>query len=274
MTYGICHLSLIPVRKVDSDKSELVSQLVFGEVYCILEEKGKWVFIQIAFDGYQGWIDKAQSMPVSEEFAQKVLKEANQAISLDLCSILENGSQKFPILRGSSLPLLQEERIDLGKEQFRFTGKFRRMDTLLSGDELLEIAFSYLKTPYLWGGKGPFGIDCSGFTQQVFKTGGFRLKRDAYQQAAQGREVALEKTQSADLAFFERENRIVHVGIVIDKNFQNLILPALELEAGQHYIIHALECVRIDLLDQQGILNIDRQIYTHQLSHLQRIVSA
>jgi cell wall-associated NlpC family hydrolase len=54
-----------------------------------------------------------------------------------------------------------------------------------SKESLINSAFMYLNAPYLWGGKTPFGIDCSGFTQMVYKLNGFHLLRDASQQSTQ-----------------------------------------------------------------------------------------
>ena len=53
-------------------------------------------------------------------------------------------------------------------------------------EQLIETALMYLNAPYLWGGKTPFGIDCSGFTQMVYRLNGFKLMRDASEQATQG----------------------------------------------------------------------------------------
>ena len=55
---GICNLSIVPVRIVDSDKSEMINQLIYGDIIEILEEKEKWVKIKSVFDDYIGWIDK------------------------------------------------------------------------------------------------------------------------------------------------------------------------------------------------------------------------
>lgn len=110
----------------------------------------------------------------------------------------------------------------------------------------------------MWGGKTPFGIDCSGFTQMVYKINGYKLQRDATQQAAQGDTLSfIEECEPGDLAFFDnQEGKITHVGIVL----QN------------HNIIHAHGCVRIDHLDHTGIFNSQLQKHTHKLRVLKKIV--
>ena len=60
MGLGICNLSIVPVRISDSDKSEMITQLVYGDLFTIVEEKDKWTKIKCEFDNYEGWIDSKQ----------------------------------------------------------------------------------------------------------------------------------------------------------------------------------------------------------------------
>ena len=124
--------------------------------------------------------------------------------------------------------------------------------------QLLKTAFSYLNAPYLWGGKTPFGIDCSGFTQMVYKLNGYRILRDASQQATQGEALSfIEESEPGDLAFFDNsEGHITHVGIIMPNN----------------YIIHAHGKVRIDRLDHSGIYNEEKRQHTHKLRVIKKII--
>ena len=56
MRYGICNLSIVPLRLEASDASEMVSQVLFGEDFKVLEKQKKWSKIQLSFDGYEGYI--------------------------------------------------------------------------------------------------------------------------------------------------------------------------------------------------------------------------
>jgi gamma-D-glutamyl-L-lysine dipeptidyl-peptidase len=117
-------------------------------------------------------------------------------------------------------------------------------------------ALGFLDTPYLWGGKTACGIDCSGFSQQVFKQFGIKLPRDSYQQAEAGEVVGfLMEAQCGDLAFFDNEEgRITHVGIML----------------GNDEIIHSSGKVRIDKIDSQGIINSETGARTHKLRIIKR----
>ena len=124
--------------------------------------------------------------------------------------------------------------------------------------DIVSTAFLYLNAPYLWGGKSPFGIDCSGFTQMVYKLCGYKLLRDAYQQSNQGDALSfIEESEPGDLAFFDNEEgKIIHVGIIMENN----------------YIIHASGKVRIDRLDHLGIYNAEQNKHTHRLRVIKKIV--
>ena len=116
----------------------------------------------------------------------------------------------------------------------------------------------YLNSPYLWGGKTPFGIDCSGMVQMVYRLNGYQIQRDASQQAMEGEALSfIEESEPGDLAFFDNEEgRIIHVGIIMEDN----------------HIIHAHGKVRIDRLDHLGIYNVDTKRHTHKLRVIKKII--
>ena len=247
MDFGICHLGLIPLRLESHHKSEMVSQLLYGDSYKILEKKKKWLKIRMEWDGYEGWIPKNQSNQISKINYNNIL-ESHYAISTDLINYVTTYENLiFPILIGSDLRALEflNHRLEGNQKSINSDKKL-----------LSKTAFMYLNAPYLWGGRTPLGIDCSGFTQMIYKINGIRLKRDAYQQAEQGQTLSfIEESEAGDLAFFDdKEGNISHVGILL----------------GNNLIIHAHGFVRIDKIDQSGIY--DGEKHTHKLRMIKKII--
>lgn len=249
MQYGICNLSIVPLRFEPSDKSELVSQVLYGEHFKVLEQRKAWSKIRLAFDNYEGWIDNKQYLEISED-AYKEVGNLPQKLSADLLEYVHDGDNLLhTIPLGASLQ---------GISYINHTHDGQTVTGVQSKDNLVETALMYLNAPYLWGGKTPFGIDCSGFTQMVYKLNGYKLLRDASQQATQGEALSfIEESEPGDLAFFDNnEGLIVHVGIIMKDN----------------YIIHAHGKVRIDRLDHTGIFNVEKRMHTHKLRVIKKIV--
>jgi gamma-D-glutamyl-L-lysine dipeptidyl-peptidase len=257
--FGICNLSIVPCRKEPSDRSEMVTQLLFGDHFEILEVQGSWCRIKIAYDAYECWIDKKQFLPIASPTFDII--DAAPIFSVnELIQIIvdKTTSQPFPIVMGSTLPNFDDGECAVENSTFLYDGAFINGHLPFTKNGIVDIAMLFLNAPYLWGGKTPLGIDCSGFSQMVYKLNGVKLKRDAYQQAEQGETLSfVEEAEAGDLAFFDNEEgRIVHVGIVMDN----------------HKIIHASGKVRIDGFDHHGIFNNDKKEYSHQLRLLKRIV--
>ena len=273
--YGICNLSIVPCRKEPSDKSEMVTQLLFGEHFELLDTKGNWQLIRIAYDGYECWIDKKQFQPISDI---KGISDSTTAVTTDLLQLAsaqpspKEREEYIPLLLGSSLHKFKNKKFSLAKKEYSFEGNvifpFAKSKSPSFGG-VGEASRWYLNTPYLWGGRSPFGIDCSGFTQMVFKINGIKLQRDAWQQAEKGKALSfLEEAKTGDLAFFDNEDgKIVHVGIITSPPTP---LPVGEGRRGEVGIIHASGKVRIDKLDHQGIYNEDMKKYTHRLRVVKR----
>jgi hypothetical protein len=258
LAYGDCRLSLVPVRAEAREASEMVNQLIFGDRYRVVEyhPKGEWVKISSTFDDYTGWIGSKLHHEISEQYFQE-LEARTPVISLSRSAALTINGAVHHVVLGSQLPL-QPDSMFQRDEYVRFEGKSHTVKQIKDVNILKELAAYYINTPYLWGGKSPYGIDCSGFTQMVYRMAGYALKRDASQQAKQGIKVALAEVTTGDLAFFNNaEGRITHVGLMI----------------GQQEIIHASGFVRIDRLDEKGIWNQDIQKHTHSLTFIKRMVS-
>jgi len=238
------------MRFEPSDKCELVSQVLYGEVFKVIEQRKKWSKIRLAFDKYEGWIDNKQYQEI-EKLDYDGLSKNKQLLSTDLVEFVEDISTKqlYPIPLGSTLN---------GLSILNHNHDGNTTSTKNPKSEFVKTSFLYLNAPYLWGGKTPFGIDCSGFTQMVYKLNGHKLLRDASMQATQGEALSfIEESEPGDLAFFDNaEGNIIHVGVIMKDN----------------YIIHAHGKVRIDRLDHSGIYNTETNIHTHKLRVIKKIV--
>jgi len=259
MDFGICLLSIIPVRKEPSDKSEMVNQLLFGDLVTIIGVNDSWLNITSDFDGYEGWIDPKQiHMFNVHEFSR--LKSLSEGITPGLInkvfSLTEGRS--YQIMPGSSIRGIKTTGFEIDGLKYSYSGNL-----LKTGDQPLPLsvishARLFLNAPYLWGGRSPFGIDCSGLVQIAFKMAGIALKRDARQQAEQGILISfLEEAAPGDLLFFDNdEGRIVHVGILVEN----------------HRILHASGEVRIDPVDTHGIYHQEKGLYTHNIRLIRRVI--
>ncbi len=249
MQYGICNLSIVPVRIQPADASEMVTQLLYGEYFKVLEERGKWSRIRIAFDSYEGWIDNRQFIKV-EESVYFDLSSEERKYSADLIEFLTDESKSL-----TTVPL---GSVLNSNETLKTTFDGSSISGIKEKTNLVKTALLYLNAPYMWGGKTPFGIDCSGLTQMVYMLNGHSLLRDACQQAAQGEALSfIEESEPGDLAFFDNsEGKITHVGIIMHDN----------------YIIHVNGKVRIDRIDHSGIFNTELKKHTHQLRVIKKII--
>lgn len=238
MNKGICIVTVAPVRAESSDRAEIVTEILFGESADILEVNKNWTRIKMHYDGYEGWMDTKQLKPVTgEDLARRKVT----VVTEDFSSVLMNDGKTL-LSMGSEVdfPVVASRRSHDVRESIALTAK------------------EFLNVPYLWGGKSYFAVDCSGFTQLVYKIHDVRLPRDASQQAGVGESLTfVEESRAGDLAFFENaEGKIVHVGIMLENQ----------------RIIHASGKVRIDTLDSTGIFNKELNKHTHKLRVIKNVL--
>lgn len=237
MSRAVASVSVVPVRFEGSDRAEIITQVLYGESVEILSQEGNWVHIKMDFDGYEGWADAKQFKIILDE------NISESKISLVMQPFLEYGfgDEKLLLSIGSEIESDVVETVVANTRGF-----------------IADTAQKFLNVPYLWGGRSFFGIDCSGFTQIVYKVSGIKIPRDAYQQAEVGQVLDfIEEAQAGDLAFFENEEgRITHVGIMLE----------------DRKIIHAHGKVRIDELDSVGIFNKDQNKHTHKLRFIKTLL--
>ncbi|MBC7566794.1 MAG: C40 family peptidase [Pedobacter sp.] len=255
--FGICRVSVAPMRSEPSDRAENASQLLFGEFVEVLEQLEKWWYISAEFDGYKGWIDFRQLtlIPLKEYLKAKVTIYLAPAQALN--ALIDPQGNKLYLSPGSNLPNFKASECFLNNQKYEvlFTPQNPEWTDI---NRLISTASFFLNAPYLWGGRTFFGIDCSGFVQNVFKLNGIGLRRDAWQQAEQGKTVDfLQEVVPGDVAFFDNEEgKIIHVGIMLNNT----------------EIIHASSKVKIDPMDNQGIFNAELGKYSHKLRIIKRFI--
>ena len=189
MDYGICRLSVVSVRQEPAHPAEQITQLLFGDHYEVMESTTdkKWLNIKINFDQYTGWIDAKQHHPITREYYEHI-NNAEFKITTDVTASMLYNKRPQAVLIGSVIPISSAELFKM-EEQFAFNGEAKNLGLKREFEFLKAIALKYLNAPYQWRGKNPFGIDCSGFTQMVYKITGYKLFRDPSQQASQGKAI-------------------------------------------------------------------------------------
>jgi hypothetical protein len=251
MEYGICNLAVIPLRAEPDDRSEQVSQVLFGETFEVLEWTDRWVKITTDADNYTGWIGRLQFAMLGH-IARNSMKQRQPHLTYRAVTqawkIIDNSVLYLPA--GSSLTFLEGTTCKIGADKFEIIGEIGEKE------DIVTIAKSFLNAPYLWGGRTHFGIDCSGFTQVVFSLNKIKIKRDASQQALEGIAVdSLKDGRLGDLAFFNNPaGKITHVGILLNNE----------------HIIHASGKVKIDMIDYEGIYSAEQKRHTHKLHSIRR----
>jgi gamma-D-glutamyl-L-lysine dipeptidyl-peptidase len=246
MSFHICITAVAPIRSEPSQSSEMISSLVYGEK-CELIEVSNAFFAKIItqFDRYEGYVALNQLSKIADNYYHTIspiitssyglLQVANMQIALPIGCLLTEGEGK------------------------NFTGTIKhKMETSNYANDIENLAKAFLHTPYLWGGKTSFGVDCSGFTQTIFKMVNITIPRDSSEQVKYGKTVDfIEEVQTGDVAFFDNaEGIITHVGILLNKET----------------IIHAAGYVKIDVFDSAGIINNISKERTHTLRIIKRFL--
>ena len=253
MEYMVCCVGVSPMRSEPSHKSEMISQQLFGEKSFVIETRADWLKIQLRYDGYQGWVQRSHVVQIDEDLYNK----SDKGLTSEWINEVDYNGHIMYVPMGSAISAFKNGMAFWRKNSVHFKGKIWEPEEIKINPKLIkQLAFKFLNTSYLWGGKSVFGIDCSGYAQMVFKFLNIYLPRDAWQQAEQGDVVNfLQEASCGDLAFFDNEEgRIVHVGILLNEK----------------EIIHSAGKVRIDKIDTEGILNLETKQRTHKLRIIKR----
>ncbi|HMI78451.1 MAG TPA: NlpC/P60 family protein [Ferruginibacter sp.] len=254
MSYAVCCVPVATVRIEPDHKAEMVSQLLFGEC-CIITvvEKTGWIKIVNKMDAYTGWCQQSHFQEIDD--TQYYFEENN--FTAGWVNEIDYNGHPMWVPFGSPLTAMKNGKASWRKNTVHYKGKVWSPATVKKDAKTVkQLAFKFLNSPYLWGGRSVFGVDCSGFSQSVYKLINIPLLRDAQQQATQGELVGfLQQAHCGDLAFFDdEEGRIIHVGILLNPN----------------EIIHSAGKVRVDKIDSQGIVNAETGIRTQRLRIIKR----
>lgn len=249
----ICENVFVPLRSAPTHKSEMLSQVLFGEKYTIDDRSGSWLKIKTSFDNYSGWIDVDHLQHTIDEGISPgyVLNRSLLCYKNDKTKmILEAGGEVYN-------PDFENKVFTVGKNIYKATSEFSK-NHISTSDNLPEIAMKFINSPYIWGGRIPSGIDCSGLTQLTYKIYNIPISRDPTAQAEEGTIIEfIEEAIPGDLVFFDNgRGRINHVGMIISNGL----------------IIHASGRVRIDTVDHQGIFKREINGYWHNLRTIRRII--
>lgn len=257
MPFAACIVPAAPVRKSPSHESEMVNQMLWGEVMEVLEITSlQWCYIRSLPDGYEGWMHNLQIESIDERVAVSSNKWIVRAPAIT--ARIEMGAALMNVPVGATLLEYNSGKGNIGNIKYECS----KNDALNTESVTVKITLleqlmnQWLNAPYMWGGRTMLGVDCSGLTQVIFKILGINLLRDASQQATQGTVVDfLQQVQCGDLAFFDDEaGSIYHVGILLNSR----------------EIMHASGKVRIDTIDNAGILHRDTGVRTHTLRIIKR----
>lgn len=249
-THGICNLSVTPLRVSASDESEIESQLLFGDYVTILEKGAPWIKVKNHSDGYEGWMDFKQLVYINVDDFKKGISIKHPVLTQGILP-LNGPNGDITIMFGSSLPFLDNGKIIIGSEIYN-----TKTQIDITKKSTIDYFKMYLNTPYLWGGKSIFGIDCSGIVQNCFKAIGIDLPRDASKQVFEGKDIKWEDRQIGDLVYFISSNgKVTHVGLLVELD----------------QIIHAHGRVRQDKIDKKGIWNNNLEWYSHLFHSVKRI---
>jgi cell wall-associated NlpC family hydrolase len=233
------YVVVVPVANMysgPSDKTDVVSQAIYGSNVKLLVARGEWSRIQTP-DKYKGWVPSrhVRILLTGDGYAVSGSTVQVESLFANLYSEPDLTKHK-PVLTvpfETHLEVMGDAKMKDGKpapegwQQVHLpdlrsawiqAGDVVSNPKPLSIPESIELAKRFLGIPYLWGGSSSFGFDCSGFTQMLVRARGINMPRDADQQAAWEGVTPVERKhlKPGDLLFFgSSPKEITHTGMYI-----------------------------------------------------------
>jgi cell wall-associated NlpC family hydrolase len=216
-------------------KSEVVTQAILGTTCRILKKNEGWLYVKMP-DQYEGWVERKKVQfypPDSKNYAST--GKVGCVVNL-FANLYEGPAVETPLVTtltiGTIIEIINEPpensyikvRLPDGTEAWTHEGNlditnapyiFKRGRP----EDFVNTAKRFLGLPYLWGGTTPYGLDCSGFCQLIYRLNGIQILRDADMQASmkEFKTIDVKNLEPADLIFFgdTSSSRITHVGMYI-----------------------------------------------------------
>ena len=240
-----------------SFSSEMVTQALFFEKLSVISEEGNWAKIA-QWDGYKGFVHKFY---ISEDYRfdgiDIVIKD--RYLPLYNTPDLIDVAMYIPFASTVSSKKEKDEKFSICIESARF---YYSQPTFANNKstrkDITDYCRNLIGSPYLWGGKTPFGYDCSGFVQSVFKAAGLEIERDTRDQIKNKSMASIDinNARPGDLVFFNLDgNNVDHVGILNEDNSVFHCSGQVKEQTLNHPTPALLQDYILDVRSIEGMIN-------------------
>ncbi|MCF0207753.1 MAG: C40 family peptidase, partial [Bacteroidales bacterium] len=181
MELGICEYAYLPMRANATHRAEMVSQILFGEIFEIIARHQDWAKVRLIHDNYIGWIESVTISRYLGQVPEESYITDRYVTTEDATMLIVNDNSRLFVPKGSLLPqsIVEKPEFFIGENKYFLLSDLDSPHEDTVRERLVEYAQNMIDTPYLWGGRSQWGIDCSGFAQLLYRFCGMLLPRDA-----------------------------------------------------------------------------------------------